>query len=49
MTRPSEARIDLRALRHNYRLARALHGGRAARAIVSVLTTHWTACCADLP
>jgi len=46
MTRPSEARIDLRALRHNYRLARALHGGRALAVVKANAYGHGSVECA---
>lgn len=46
MTRPSCARIDLAALRHNYRLARQLHGGRALAVLKADAYGHGALRCA---
>lgn len=46
MTRPSRARIDLAALRHNHRLARGLHGGRALAVLKADAYGHGAARCA---
>ena len=44
--RPASARIDLDALRHNYRLARALAGGRALAIVKADAYGHGAAACA---
>jgi alanine racemase len=46
MTRPSLARIDLDALRHNYARARRLHGGRALAVLKANAYGHGAARCA---
>jgi len=46
MTRPSRAIIDLDALRHNYQLARRLHGGRALAVIKANAYGHGAVVCA---
>ena len=46
MSRPARARIDLDALRHNYRLARELHGGRAAAVLKANAYGHGAVECA---
>ena len=46
MARPAYARIDLDALRHNYRLARQLHGGRALAVLKANAYSHGAAACA---
>jgi alanine racemase len=47
MTRPSFARIDLGALRHNYRLARRLHGGRTLAVLKADAYGHGAVACAQ--
>lgn len=47
MSRPSLALIDLDALRHNYALARALHGGRALAVLKANAYGHGAARCAQ--
>ena len=47
MARPSRARIDLGALRHNYALARQLHGGRALAVLKSNAYGHGAVRCAQ--
>lgn len=47
MARPSRARIDLDALRHNYRLARNLHGGRALAVLKADAYGHGAVRCAQ--
>lgn len=47
MTRPSRARVDLDALRHNYSLARHMHGGRALAVIKANAYGHGAARCAQ--
>jgi len=47
MTRPSRARINLDALRHNYLLARRLHGGRALAVIKANAYGHGAVRCAQ--
>lgn len=44
--RPASARIDLDALRHNYRLARTLAGGRALAIVKADAYGHGAAACA---
>ncbi|MDH2237271.1 alanine racemase [Pigmentiphaga sp. GD03639] len=46
MTRPARARIDLDALRHNYALARRLHGGRALAVLKANAYGHGAIPCA---
>lgn len=46
MARPSSARIDLGALRHNYALARRLHGGRALAVLKANAYGHGATRCA---
>ena len=46
MARPSQALIDLAALRHNYLLARRLHGGQALAVIKANAYGHGAARCA---
>lgn len=46
MSRPALARIDLGALRHNYRLARGLHGGRALAVLKANAYGHGAVACA---
>lgn len=46
MSRPAIARIDLAALRHNYRLARSRHGGRALAVIKANAYGHGAVACA---
>lgn len=46
MTRPSQALIDLSALRHNYALARAIHGGRALAVLKANAYGHGAIPCA---
>lgn len=46
MSRPARARIDLQALRHNYRLARELHGGRALAVLKANAYGHGALACA---
>ncbi len=47
MARPSRARIDLDALRHNYRFARQLHGGRALAVLKANAYGHGAVRCAQ--
>ncbi|MES2099428.1 MAG: alanine racemase [Pseudomonadota bacterium] len=47
MTRPAVARIDLDALRHNYALARQLHGGRALAVLKADAYGHGSTRCAQ--
>jgi len=47
MARPSLARIDLGALRHNYALARRLHGGRAFAVLKANAYGHGALRCAQ--
>ncbi len=47
MTRPAQALIDLDALRHNYLLARNLHGGRALAVIKANAYGHGAVRCAQ--
>jgi alanine racemase len=47
MTRPSKALIDLGALRHNYQLARQLHGGRALAVMKANAYGHGAIRCAQ--
>ncbi|MDP9902972.1 alanine racemase [Variovorax ginsengisoli] len=47
MARPSRARIDLGALRHNYTLARRLHGGRAFAVLKADAYGHGALRCAQ--
>lgn len=47
MPRPSTALIDLDALRHNYRLARQRHGGRALAVLKADAYGHGAARCAQ--
>ncbi|MHB1372705.1 MAG: alanine racemase [Thauera sp.] len=44
--RPARALIDLAALRHNYRLARGLHGGRALAVVKANAYGHGAIACA---
>lgn len=46
MTRPARARIDRSALRHNYALARQMHGGRALAVIKANAYGHGAVPCA---
>ena len=46
MTRPARALIDLGALRHNYQLARRLHGGRALAVVKANAYGHGAVRCA---
>jgi len=46
MTRPSFAHIDVAALRHNYQLARRLHGGRALAVVKANAYGHGAVECA---
>ncbi|NPC57806.1 alanine racemase [Caenimonas soli] len=46
MARPTHARIDLKALRHNYALARRLHGGRALAVLKANAYGHGATQCA---
>ncbi|MBK6599019.1 MAG: alanine racemase [Proteobacteria bacterium] len=46
MSRPSRARIDLAALRHNYLAARRLHGGRAVAVLKANAYGHGAVVCA---
>lgn len=46
MSRPARARIDLQALRHNYLLARELHGGRALAVLKANAYGHGALACA---
>ena len=46
MTRPTRALIDLGALRHNYQLARRLHGGRALAVVKANAYGHGAVRCA---
>lgn len=47
MTRPSRALVDLDALRHNYGVARRLHGGRALAVIKANAYGHGAVRCAQ--
>jgi alanine racemase len=47
VSRPSRARIDLDALRHNYRLARSIHGGRALAVLKADAYGHGAVRCAQ--
>ena len=47
MTRPSKARVDLNALRHNYSVARNLHGGRALAVLKANAYGHGAVRCAQ--
>ena len=47
MTRPAQALIDLNALRHNYLVARDLHGGRALAVIKANAYGHGAVRCAQ--
>lgn len=47
MSRPARALIDLEALRHNYRLARRQHGGRALAVLKANAYGHGAARCAQ--
>lgn len=47
MTRPSQALIDLSALRHNYTLARSVHGGRAFAVLKANAYGHGAVRCAQ--
>lgn len=47
MTRPSKARVDLNALRHNYSVARSLHGGRALAVLKANAYGHGAVRCAQ--
>jgi alanine racemase len=47
MTRPSSARIDLEALRSNYRVARQLHGGRVLAVLKANAYGHGAVRCAQ--
>jgi len=47
MTRPSRAVIDLKALRHNYRHMRSMHGGRALAVIKANAYGHGALRCAQ--
>jgi alanine racemase len=44
--RPAQARIDLQALRHNYGVARAVHGGRVLAVLKADAYGHGAAACA---
>ena len=46
MSRPARARIDLNALRHNLRVARELHGGRALAVLKANAYGHGALACA---
>lgn len=46
MPRPTHARIDLEALRHNYALARRMHGGRALAVLKANAYGHGATQCA---
>jgi len=46
MARPALAKIDLAALRHNYRRLRALHGGRALAVLKANAYGHGAVRCA---
>ena len=46
MTRPSQAHIDLTALRNNYLVARRLHGGRALAVVKANAYGHGAVACA---
>ncbi|MCK9511336.1 MAG: alanine racemase [Pigmentiphaga sp.] len=46
MSRPSQASISLAALRHNHRLARGLHGGRALAVLKANAYGHGATACA---
>ncbi|MBP9535283.1 MAG: alanine racemase, partial [Pseudoxanthomonas sp.] len=45
--RPARALIDLQALRHNYRLARDLGGGRALAVVKADAYGHGAVACAN--
>ncbi|RZL67623.1 MAG: alanine racemase [Variovorax sp.] len=47
MARPSRARIDLKALRHNYELARTLHGARVLAVLKADAYGHGATRCAQ--
>lgn len=47
MSRPSRARVDLGALRHNYALAKRVHGGRALAVLKSDAYGHGALRCAQ--
>jgi len=47
MTRPAQALIDLNALRHNYRIARDLHGARVLAVIKANAYGHGAVHCAQ--
>lgn len=47
MTRPTSVHIDLKALRHNYRLARQQHGGRALAVLKANAYGHGALRCAQ--
>lgn len=47
MTRPATAHIRLDALRHNYRLAKSLHGGKALAVIKANAYGHGAVACAN--
>jgi alanine racemase len=46
MSRPARIRIDLDALRHNYRSMRAIHGGRALAVLKADAHGHGAIACA---
>ena len=45
--RPARALVDLAALRHNYRIARRLHGGRALAVVKANAYGHGATRCAQ--
>lgn len=47
MTRPAKATIDLAAFRHNYRLAKQRHGGRALAVVKADAYGHGATACAQ--
>lgn len=47
MTRPTRALIDLSALRHNYNIARSVHGGRALAVLKANAYGHGAVQCAE--
>jgi len=47
MSRPGRALVDLEALRHNYRLARQMHGGQALAVLKANAYGHGTVRCAQ--
>jgi alanine racemase len=47
MTRPATAHIRLDAFRHNYRLAKSLHGGKALAVIKANAYGHGAVACAN--